>query len=89
MKKLIHYIKQWDKILHFVAGVWLGTVGFLLSMTLIEVKIISFLIGICLALFIGIVKEVKDKKFDYIDLYFTVAGGLFASLFFLIFYSHE
>ena len=74
-----------DKKLHFLVGYLFASIAFLILATVPmfsdglrfwEVTLLSFF----LTLFPAVGKEIYDLKIDVWDIFFTLAGGLFASI---------
>jgi len=86
MKKIIELIESLtlpfatDKVLHFI-------VGFIISMAVFFITD-SIMAGLITTFFLAWFKEFKDEMdyggFDWIDLAFTVGGGIIFSLITLI-----
>lgn len=75
-----------DKKLHALVGALLGSVGYLVTYKLTYGnRLASCLVGICLAWFVGFLKEVYDSRdggsgFNDADLIYTILGGIVFSV---------
>ena len=80
IEKLIKKIGGIDKLLHFLCGMIIALIS------LIVFK--SFITAIVLTAWIGAAKEIfdmrkNDNKFDWLDLLFTIVGGLLGAAFYV------
>ena len=80
IEKLIKKIGGIDKLLHFLCGMIIALIALIILKSAVSAIFLAFFIGLLKE---GLDSQQVDNKFDWLDLLFTIVGGLLGAAFYV------